>query len=255
MRRFDHIESPGVLVSEHQMKKPSFRPLLTAMAAACMLPAAGLHAQTTLQSPGGQLGESAAQPAGTAHGHPHGRVHGGARCRRGIDLAAVPAGDRRLHRRRARGLQLPRAIAGVEHDSNVHACSTGKITDTITQLGLGLRFNKRYGLQRVRAGRRVRPLRLRQAVDQTTTTLNYAAAWYWSRSATSSTAWPAPTAASSATSPSNGGDRHHQPPHRAQRAGRGPLQARRRLARARPALQHTDAQSTDPTVSWDGDPT
>ena len=54
------------------MKKPSFRPLLTVTAAACMLPAAALHAQTTLQSPGGQLGESAAVPAGQPMSTPMG---------------------------------------------------------------------------------------------------------------------------------------------------------------------------------------
>jgi exopolysaccharide biosynthesis operon protein EpsL len=163
------------------MKKASIRPLLTVTAAAFLLPgAAAVHAQTTLQSPGG-LGQSAAQPAGQPAGEmavtPMGQsmavpMSPAASISQPFApvSSAVAAGERE-------GFQL-RAIAGVERDSNVLRVDTGKQSDTITQLGVGLRFNKRYGLQRVVLDVEADRFDF-DKLNTNYNTLNYAAAWNW----------------------------------------------------------------------------
>jgi exopolysaccharide biosynthesis operon protein EpsL len=155
------------------MKRPSIRPLLT-VTAACLLPAA-LHAQTTIQSPGGRLGESAAQPAGQPMATPMGPdmvvpMSPAA----SISQPFPPVSTNSLDGDRT-GLQF-RARAGVERDDNVTRVSAGKTSDTITTLGVGLRYNQRFSQQRVVVDvdlARVDYDRL----PLTYNTLNYAAAW------------------------------------------------------------------------------
>ena len=248
MRRFDPHRIAGRFVSEHQMKKPSFRPLLTATAAACLLPAAALHAQTTLQSPGGQPGESAAQPAGQGMSTPM-----------GTSMTVSPAASisqpfppvSSAYDAEREGLHF-RGIAGIERDSNVTRVSSNKISDTITQLGLGLRFNKRYGLQRIVLDGEYD----HYDFDKLSTkynTVNYAAAWYW--------------AVGNVLDGVASADRRQFRDVSINSAGSGTinrrternelLEGRYKLGaawRVLAGVQHTDAKSTDPTVSWDGDP-
>ncbi|CAA9426511.1 MAG: hypothetical protein AVDCRST_MAG51-2365 [uncultured Ramlibacter sp.] len=155
------------------MKKASIRPLL-AVTAACLLPPA-LHAQTTLQSPGGVLGESAAQPAGQPMSTPMGQS---------MDIPMSPAAsisqpfppvstnfDERD------GLRF-RALAGIERDDNVTRTSVGKISDTITSYGVGLRYSKRLSQQQFVVDAEVDRFDFDElGVDYNT--VNYSAAWLW----------------------------------------------------------------------------
>jgi exopolysaccharide biosynthesis operon protein EpsL len=158
------------------MKKSSI-PALTAIAAACLLPVAA-HAQTTLQSPpGGFLGESAAQPSGASAAtpvttdmvvpmvvpmspaqsisQPYSPVYSGADQREGLQF---------------------RALAGIEHDDNVLRTNAGQVSDTITGLGLGLRYQKRISQQQIVLDAELN----RYTYDNLNadySTFNYAAAW------------------------------------------------------------------------------
>lgn len=133
------------------MKKPSLRPVLTATAAACLLLPAVLHAQTTLQSPpGGILGESAAQPAGTSTATPMAPsmvvpMTVPVSPAQSISQPYAPVSSAADQRE---GFSF-RARAGVERDDNVLRTNGGEISDTITGLGLGLRFQKRYSQQEI----------------------------------------------------------------------------------------------------------
>jgi len=159
------------------MKKPSIRPVLTATAAACLLPAV-LHAQTTLQSPpGGVLGESAAQPAGQSMATPMTTPMGTPMTvpvspAQSISQPFPPVSSAADQRE---GLQF-RARAGVERDDNVTRVSAGKLSDTITGIGVGLRYQKRISQQQfvvdVEADRYDF-----DRLDTDYSTLNYAAAW------------------------------------------------------------------------------
>jgi exopolysaccharide biosynthesis operon protein EpsL len=157
------------------MKKRSIRPLLT-VSAACLLPAV-LHAQTTLQSPGGQLGESAAQPAGQPMATPMGpSMVVPMSPAASISQPFPPVTTNSLDGDRL-GLQF-RARAGIERDDNVTRVSGPKVSDTITTLGVGLRYNQRFSQQRV-----VVDLDLAR-VDYDKQALkynqfNYAAAWFF----------------------------------------------------------------------------
>lgn len=159
------------------MKKPSIRPVLTTVAAACLLPAA-IHAQTTLQSPpGGTLGESAAQPAGQSAATPASTPMIAPML---VDMSPAQsisqpyapvssAADQR------EGFQF-RARAGVERDDNVLRTNGGEITDTITGLGLGLRFQRRFSQQQIVLDAEYDRYSY-DKLDADYNTLNYAAAW------------------------------------------------------------------------------
>ncbi|AMO24138.1 hypothetical protein UC35_16435 [Ramlibacter tataouinensis] len=77
------------------------------------------------------------------------------------------------------GLHLS-AQAGVEHDSNVLRTATNEISDTALTGGLGLSFNRRYGLQRIRADVQAQWWWYSDQSDLDFHTLNYALAWDWS---------------------------------------------------------------------------
>jgi exopolysaccharide biosynthesis operon protein EpsL len=76
------------------------------------------------------------------------------------------------------GLHL-RAQLGVEHDSNVLRTSANEISDTAITGGLGLSFNKRYGLQNIRAEVQYEQWWYQDQSDLDFDTLNYALAWDW----------------------------------------------------------------------------
>ncbi len=75
-----------------------------------------------------------------------------------------------------------RAALGVEHDSNVLRVpsASGPISDTVWNAGVGLSFNKRYGLQRIRADIDANVYRYSDQSSLNYNTLNYALAWDWS---------------------------------------------------------------------------
>ncbi|WBY01269.1 outer membrane beta-barrel protein [Ramlibacter tataouinensis] len=160
------------------MKKPSIRPVMTAVAAAaCLLPMA-LHAQTTLQSPGG-LGESAAQPAGQSMGTPMGQSMAVPMAvpmspAQAISQPYSPVSSGADQRE---GFQF-RATAGVERDNNVLRTNGGEISDTITGLGLGLRFQKRVSRQQFVVDAEVNHYNF-DKIGTDYNTLNYSAAWQW----------------------------------------------------------------------------
>ena len=158
------------------MKKPSIRPVLT-VTAACLLPAV-VHAQTTLQSPpGGILGESAAQPAGQSAATPMSTPMG-------VDMTVPVSPAQSISQpfppvsaaaTQREGLTF-KARAGIERDSNVTRVSAGRISDTITGYGVGLRYQKRLSQQQfvvdVDADRYHY-----DNLNADYSTLNYAAAW------------------------------------------------------------------------------
>lgn len=76
----------------------------------------------------------------------------------------------------------PRVQLGVEHDSNVLRVpsSANPESDTAAILGVGLSFNKRYSLQRIRADVEATRYNYSKHSDLSYTTLNYALAWDWS---------------------------------------------------------------------------
>lgn len=158
------------------MKKPSFRPVLTAIAAACLLPAA-VHAQTTLQSPGGRLGESAAQPAGQTTATPMSTPMGTSMTipvspAQSISQPFSPVSSAADQRE---GLQF-RVRGGVERDDNVTRVNVGEISDTITNLGVGLRYQKRVSQQQFVVDAQVDRYSY-DTLNADYTTLNYSAAW------------------------------------------------------------------------------
>lgn len=161
------------------MKKPSFRPVLTAIAAACLLPAA-VHAQTTLQSPGGQLGESAAQPAGQTTATPMSTPMGTSMTipvspAQSLSQPFPPVSSAADQRE---GLQF-RVRGGVERDDNVtrvNGSITPEISDTIANLGVGLRYQKRVSQQQFVVDAQVDRYSY-DTLNADYTTLNYSAAW------------------------------------------------------------------------------
>ena len=76
----------------------------------------------------------------------------------------------------------PRATVGVEHDSNVLRLpsASGPKGDTVLNVGVGLSFNKRYGLQRIRAEVDANTYRYADQSSLNYNTINYALAWDWS---------------------------------------------------------------------------
>jgi exopolysaccharide biosynthesis operon protein EpsL len=71
---------------------------------------------------------------------------------------------------------------GVEHDSNVLRVPSGSNpqSDTAWTAGIGLKYNKRFGLQRVRADIEADRWRYQHHSDLNFNTVNYALAWDWS---------------------------------------------------------------------------
>ncbi|MGZ5847019.1 MAG: hypothetical protein ACXWJJ_06050 [Ramlibacter sp.] len=218
-------------------------------AAACLLPAAALHAQTTLQSPGG-LGESAAQPAGQPMATPMGQSMVVPMSPAASISQPFPPVTGAVLDTDREGLRF-RALAGVERDSNVTRVSSGKISDTITDLGVGLRFNKRYGLQRVVVDGEYD----HYDFDKLSTkynTLNYSAAWYWAVGNVLDGVASADRKQFRDVTVSGGtGVINRRTERNELLEGRYKLGAAWRVLAG---VQHTDARSTDPTNSWDGDP-
>lgn len=77
----------------------------------------------------------------------------------------------------ARGLQL-RAMAGIERESNALR-TPGGASDTDYYAGVGLRADRRYGLQRFRADVEANTYRYDKQSNLNYSVLNYALAWDW----------------------------------------------------------------------------
>lgn len=72
------------------------------------------------------------------------------------------------------------ARLGVEHDSNVLRQTSGGASDTAWTAGLGLKYNKRFSLQRLRADVEWDTWRYSDHSELNFNTLNYNLAWDWS---------------------------------------------------------------------------
>lgn len=75
-------------------------------------------------------------------------------------------------------LQL-RAVAGLEHESNVLRTRANPVADTAVLLGIGLRMDKRLSLQRLRADVEVTRYRYARESSLDHDIFNYALAWDW----------------------------------------------------------------------------
>ena len=80
----------------------------------------------------------------------------------------------------ATGVFQLRAAAGIEHDSNVLRQNSGEITDNVGMLSVGLKADKRLGLQRLRADVEATEYKYRDQSQLDYHTINYSAAWDWS---------------------------------------------------------------------------
>jgi exopolysaccharide biosynthesis operon protein EpsL len=72
------------------------------------------------------------------------------------------------------------ARLGVEHDSNVLRQTSGAQSDTAWTAGVGLKYNKQFSLQRVRADVQWDTWRYNDHSELNFSTLNYGLAWDWS---------------------------------------------------------------------------
>jgi exopolysaccharide biosynthesis operon protein EpsL len=72
-----------------------------------------------------------------------------------------------------------RALAGVEHDSNVFRTPAQR-SDEIFMVGLGLKLEKRLGLQRFVLDAEIDRYKHRELSELDYTTINYSGAWNWS---------------------------------------------------------------------------
>jgi exopolysaccharide biosynthesis operon protein EpsL len=72
------------------------------------------------------------------------------------------------------------ARLGVEHDSNVLRSSSGTVSDYAWTAGLGLRYNKEFSLQKIRADVEWDTWRYNDHSELNFNTLNYAVGWDWS---------------------------------------------------------------------------
>ncbi|MES2634783.1 MAG: outer membrane beta-barrel protein [Pseudomonadota bacterium] len=72
-----------------------------------------------------------------------------------------------------------RAFGGVEYDTNVLRTASAQVSDTVTSAGLGLKFDKRVGLQRFRGDIEATAYRYDDLSSLNYNTINYSAAWDW----------------------------------------------------------------------------
>jgi exopolysaccharide biosynthesis operon protein EpsL len=97
------------------------------------------------------------------------------------DAAFSPAGTQASTATEEVGPSLQfRALAGIEHESNVTRVNTGEISDTAAILGVGVRFDRRYGLQRLRADLEANTYKYAHESSLDYNIFNYALAWDWS---------------------------------------------------------------------------
>ena len=159
-------------------KHPIVCPVI-AVAGACLLPFAA-HGQPAASQPSQPstpsmpstptLPSTPSQPAGIPY--PSSLAFPGA--------AFQPAGTQgsNVTEEVAPGLQL-RAMAGVERESNVLRRPGGSVDDAALILGVGLRADRRFGLQRLRADLEANTYRYGKESSLDYHVFNYALAWDW----------------------------------------------------------------------------
>ncbi|HWI82319.1 outer membrane beta-barrel protein [Ramlibacter sp.] len=161
------------------MKKHStIGPLLT-VASICLVPVA-LQAQTTGQSQPSapsvpstpSLPTTPSQPAGLPY--PSNIWYPGTA---GFQPAGTQAST--VSDQTSPAFQL-RALAAVEHESNVLRTPGGGVSDQALIAGIGARADRRYGLQRFRADIEANTYRYDRQSDLNYSVFNYALAWDWS---------------------------------------------------------------------------
>jgi exopolysaccharide biosynthesis operon protein EpsL len=74
-----------------------------------------------------------------------------------------------------------RVLAGIEHETNALRVpsAANPVSDEVGIVGVGLKANRRYGLQRIRADVEANTYRYRKQSDLNYNTINYALAWDW----------------------------------------------------------------------------
>jgi exopolysaccharide biosynthesis operon protein EpsL len=157
------------------------RPLLS-VATICLLPVA-LHAQTATtdapsrastpsQTTTPSLPSAPSQPASIGNPNSNLWYPGGA-------AGFQPAGTQATTvTEQAPAFQL-RAMAGIERESNALRTPNGGASDTDYYAGVGLRADRRYGLQRLRADVEANTYRYDKNSSLNYSVLNYALAWDW----------------------------------------------------------------------------
>ena len=170
-------------------KNLPFRPLLS-VASLCLFPVA-LSAQPAgstppldTSQPGASLPSAPSQPATpavpTTPSQPAGMPQpGGAPFPGGISQPASTQGSTGRYPDEP-ALQF-RVLAGVEHETNALRVpsSANPRSDEVGILGVGLKANRRYGLQRIRADIEANTYRYRRQSDLDFNTINYSLAWDW----------------------------------------------------------------------------
>ncbi|MDB5874132.1 MAG: hypothetical protein JWQ07_3574 [Ramlibacter sp.] len=97
-----------------------------------------------------------------------------------LSLAALCVGSAAYGADEQTGVFQFRAAAGVERDSNVLRQNTGEISDNIGMLSVGVKADKRIGLQRLRADVEATQYKYQDQSSLDYHTINYSAAWDWS---------------------------------------------------------------------------
>jgi exopolysaccharide biosynthesis operon protein EpsL len=156
------------------MKKSSIRPLLTTIASACLMPVAA-QAQSALQSP------PATQPGGTTATS----VEQSMSTPMGVQMTpSVSVSQPTSPVSSDPAFSEPdtikfRAMAGIERDDNVFRTGGAKVSDEIFNLGVGVKADKRIGLQRIVADIEANRYTYNDLNGLDYGTLNYSAALYW----------------------------------------------------------------------------
>ena len=167
-------ESARTLLKKHL----TIRPLLSA-AAVCMLPMA-VHAQAPAAAQPSAPSVPAAPSLPAAPSQPAGMPYPGSiwyPAGGGFQPAGTQAST--VSDQASPAFQL-RALAGVEHENNVLRTPGGGVSDTAFILGVGMRADRRYGLQRFRADVEANTYKYDKRSDLDYNVVNYALAWDWS---------------------------------------------------------------------------
>jgi len=168
-------ESARPLLKKHLTINPLF-----SVATICLLPVA-LHAQTTdapiqMSVPSApstpSLPSTPSQPAGLPYTSSNIWYPGGA-------AGFQPAGTQSSMLQVGNPALQLRAMAGVERESNALRTSVGGISDTDYYAGVGLRADRRFGLQRLRADLEANTYRYDKQTSMDYSVFNYALAWDW----------------------------------------------------------------------------
>jgi exopolysaccharide biosynthesis operon protein EpsL len=161
------------------MKKHTLRPLVAALASACLAPAL-LHAQTNQQPQTPQQPQSA-QSAPLQPAQPVNQSVNPAELPLTQPLGLPPLPDPAAGRRAEEPKTVEfRATAGIERDDNVLRGPSGtERSDEIGVLGVGVRLAPRLGQQQILLDAEATTFRHSDLSNLDYNTLNYSAIWNW----------------------------------------------------------------------------